>query len=70
MQLTPPQISKLFGRERKWGWRRVRAGTFGKARPGGGVNGRAWTVSLEAVEAYAGRKFSPEQIEAAVNSNG
>jgi hypothetical protein len=59
MLVTPPTIARLLLRPRKWAQRRVTAGAFG---PVIARRGRAQLVALGAVEAWAGRRFAPEQL--------
>jgi hypothetical protein len=59
MLVTPPIIARLLLRPRKWAQRRVQAGAFG---PVVRRRGRAQLVALNAVEAWAGRRFAPEQL--------
>jgi hypothetical protein len=56
MHVTVPVVGGLFLRPRLWAWRRVKAG---KGR------GRALHVALDAVEDYAGRRFTQDQLAAA-----
>lgn len=63
MRLTPPQVGRLLARQRVWAWHHVKAGDFGPC-----VRiGRAWHVDLAAVEEFAGVKFTPAQIAAAIH---
>lgn len=68
MNLTAPQVARLFARSRGWAWVRILAGEFGPARQAENRAGQPWIVTLEAVEAYAGVTFTPEQIAAATKT--
>jgi len=59
--LSVPVIGALLGRDRKWAWRRALAGSFGKLTT---ISGDLH-ASQGAVEHYAGRSFTPEQLVAA-----
>ena len=61
--LSTPTIALLFGRSPLWAWRRARAGSFGKlTKIAGDLH-----ASQGAVEHYAGRSFTPEQLVAAAD---
>jgi|GraSoiStandDraft_4_1057263.scaffolds.fasta_scaffold573227_1 hypothetical protein len=54
-------ISRLFGRERTWSWRRLTRGDFGPITPVEGV----LHATLAGAETYNGRPFSEAQLAAA-----
>jgi hypothetical protein len=61
-QLIPvPAIGILHGRDRKWAWRRARAGSFG---PLVTISGD-YFATLAGAERYAGRPFTVVQLAAA-----
>lgn len=62
MQVTTPTIARLFGRRRLWAYEHAVRGDFG---PIVGRRGRYLIIDLSHVEAWAGRRFSPAQLEAA-----
>jgi len=59
--ISVPAIGALHGRDRKWAWRRARAGSFGPLVTIGGDH----FAPLAGVEAYAGRPFTAAQLIAA-----
>jgi len=59
--LSTPTIALLFGRSPLWAWRRALAGSFGKLTT---ISGDLH-ASQDAVEHYAGRSFTPDQLAAA-----
>jgi hypothetical protein len=62
MVITTPAIARLFLRPRLWAFEHLQAGDFG---PVICRRGRAYYVDLAAVEAFAGRSFTPVQLAAA-----
>lgn len=59
--LSGPLIARLFGRNRIWAWKKLRRRAFGPITV---IDGIVYAEQA-GVEAYSGRQFSAEQIEAA-----
>jgi hypothetical protein len=66
--LTTPQVARLLARCRTWAWIHATRGDFGETFRATDMPGAPWLVDLAGVEAYAVRKFTPDQIAAATNS--
>jgi hypothetical protein len=61
--LNSPAIAALCWRGRQWAHKRMRRGSFGPTVEHGGVV----YATLAGVEDYAGRAFSREQIDRAID---